>query len=243
MINFIIYEDSEVVIKRYESIIHKFMGRSDCKYRTCPIIQYSSKFSNFIKNSDGHNIYILDLEVPGKSGIDVAREIRKNGKQFDQIIMITAHNELKENAYKSKTLMVDFLSKYDNIEENLTLCLRHAFEFIEKDKTLVIKQEGEILQIPYTDILCIEKLDNELNPTIITDHEKIPINRNLTEIEKILKKDPRFFRCHRSCIVNTFNITKVDMPNQVIMLGKHRTTNLSRNNKKELERRLCIDQI
>ena len=33
MINFVIYEDKEIVRKNYVKVIHKFMGKSDSAYK------------------------------------------------------------------------------------------------------------------------------------------------------------------------------------------------------------------
>ena len=58
---------------------------------------------DFIKKLSGQNIFILDIEVKGKSGLDLAREIRKYKRSFDtQIVIATAHQDLVENAFHKK---------------------------------------------------------------------------------------------------------------------------------------------
>lgn len=239
MINFVIYEDNKKIIDHYTEVIHRFMGNNDNKYKIRIFQSYTPILKEYISNNTGKNIYILDLEVPEKSGLDLAREIRKNGKCSDQIIIATAHNELKDNAYRSKILMVDFLSKYDNLEGNLMECLNAAFEYMSKHESFKFKQDGEIIQIPYCDILFIEKdkKDNEIY--IITKNDRIRIKSNMSTIEKMLISSPQFFKTHRSCIVNLNNIIRVDMVNQVIMFNNKKSTmNLARNKKREFEKRI-----
>lgn len=60
---------------------------------------------DFIKSLTGQNIYIFDIEVKGKSGLDLAREIRNFKKTMnDQIIIATAHQDLIQNAFHKKYL-------------------------------------------------------------------------------------------------------------------------------------------
>ncbi len=238
MINFVIYEDNKKMVDLYTEIIHRFMGNNDNKYKIRTFQSYTLALKEYISNNTGKNIYILDLEVPEKSGLDLAREIRKNGKCLDQIIIVTAHNELKENAYRSKILMVDFISKYDNLEGNIVDSLNMAFEYLDKDSSFQFKQDGEIIQIPYCDILFIEKNKSDNAIYVNTKSDRIKVKTNMLAIEKMLNCSPQFFKTHRSCIVNLNNITRVDIVNQVIMFGKKSTMNLARNKKKEFEKKI-----
>ena len=59
-------------------------------------------------------------------------------------------------------------------------------------------------------------------------------------IENELKNDERFFRTHRSCIVNLNNISNVELKNSKIIFGKKSTNLLARDKKNELKDKLCI---
>jgi DNA-binding response OmpR family regulator len=99
------------------------MRNSNDQYKIFRFSEYNEEFMNFIKNLVGQNIYIFDIEVKGKFGLDLAREIRMFKKTMnDQIIIATAHQDLVQNAYHKKILMVDFISKFDDLEERL-LCV------------------------------------------------------------------------------------------------------------------------
>ena len=150
MINFIIYEDEKYFYELYKIIIHKFMGPSDEQYKIYHFEEYNEKMMKFLKSLSGQNVYILDIEVKGKSGLDLAREIRKFKRSLDnQIIIATAHQDLVENAFHKKLLMVDFISKFDSLEDRLILCFRESYEYFNENKFLSYKQDGEIFRIPY----------------------------------------------------------------------------------------------
>ena len=243
MINFIIYEDEEYFYNLYQKVIHVFMGGNNDHYKIYIYKEYSEEMIDFIKNLSGQNIYILDIEVKGKSGIDLAREIRKYKKSFDnQIIIATAHQDLVENAFHRKLLMVDFISKFDSLEDNLILSFRTSYEYFNENKFLSYKQDGEIIRIPYNDILFIEKDTYEDCLYIETTDNRYKYNGSISKIEKQLDDDQRFFKTHRSCIVNTFKITRLNVSIPEIKFKDKSTNCLSRDKKKELEER-CLTNM
>ena len=240
MINFIIYEDEDYFYDWYKNAIHKFMGNSNDYYKIYHFSTYSEKIVKLIKSLSGQNIYILDIEVTGKSGLDLAREIRALKKTMnDQIIIVTAHQDLIQNAYHKKILMVDFISKFDELEEKLLLCFREIYTIFNSNKFLSYKKDGEIIRIPYDNILFIEKDKNEDCLCIETENKKYKYRGNINKIESLLSNDKRFFKAHRSCIVNTYKITKI-IPNiPAIYFNDKYTNSLSRDKKKELES-ICL---
>ena len=240
MINFIIYEDEDYFANLYEEIIHKFMGSNDDYYKIYKFTEYNDILLNFIKDLSGQNVYVLDIDVKGKSGLDLAREIRLYKKTFnDQIIIATAYQDLVENAYHKKILMVDFISKFDSLEDKLILCFREIYEIFNKNKCLSYKQDGEIIRIPYEDILFVEKDKFEDCLYIETIDSRFKYKGSIAKIEKLLNSDKRFFKSHRSCIINLFRITKLNTSIPIIYFKTKFTNCLSRDKKKELEE-LCL---
>lgn len=244
MVNFVIYEDNEIVRNNYVKIIHKFMGKNDAAYKIHQFSGYSLKVKNFIRETVGHNIYILDIEVPGKSGLDLAREIRALGDTESQLLVVTAHKELLDNTFVNRSLVLNFVSKYDNCEENLLSALTDSYINVTKYKSYVFKHEGELYRIPYDDILCFE-IDPEFgHVNIITKNKPFIVKKTISAILSELS-DQRFVKTHKSCIVNLYNIERVNLSELVIYFPDGTKTDLlSRNYKKELQERLtrgCIE--
>lgn len=240
MINFIVYEDEEYFANLYKSVIHKFMGNSYDQYKIYTFSEYNESLMKFIKNLVGQNIYIFDIEVKGKSGLDLAREIRLFKKTMnDQIVIATAHQDLVQNAYHKKILMVDFISKFDSLEERLLLCFQEIYDIFNSNKYFSFKQDSEIIRIPYNDILYIEKDKIEECLYIVTVDDSFKYRGNLSKVEEILKDDRRFFKSHRSCIVNIFKITKINPSIPAIYFNDKFTNCLSRDKRRELEE-LCL---
>ena len=241
MINFIIYEDEQYFLDLYSNIIHKFMGSSNDQYKIFLYAEYSEEMMNTIKNLVGQNIYILDIEVKEKSGLDLAREIRIFKKTMnDQIIIATAHQDMVQNAFHKKILMVDFISKFDDLSEKLLLCFHEIYEIFNANKFFSFKQDSEIKRIPYNDILFIEKDKIDDCLYIETLNDRFKYRGNITKVENMLKDDQRFFKTHRGCIVNIFKITKIEPSIPAIYFDNKFTNCLSRDKRKELEARCLL---
>lgn len=236
MVNFIIYEDDKNTRKSYISVIIKIMGNRQDQYSIIELEKYDSKVSKAL-SMIGKKIYILDVEVPGKSGLDLAREIREMGDWDSQIIIVTNHDSLQQTAFTSRLLTLDFISKFSNPLEELKKSLIASYIIVTKDQALKIQYDGEFYQFYYNDILYIKKEADDIDTKVVlTDGSIKSINIRLKEIEERLKSDPRFFRTHRGCIVNTFKIKSVDFGAGIINFGKIKINLLSRDKKKEFKK-------
>ena len=235
MINIIMYEDEKKYRQRYIDVILKVFGKTNYAYKIIEIDKYDKNFNNIISKITGNKIYILDVEVPGKSGLDIAREIRKSGDYESQIIISTTHEHLKDIMVSGRLLILDFISKYFNLEEELKDVLELALEISNNHKSLSFQYNGELYQIPYKDILYIEKSNDDNNMKVVTKNKKIEINKSMCTLEHELDKS-YFFRTHRSCIVNINNITRVDLKDNIICFDKKEINMLSRDKKKDLKK-------
>lgn len=238
MINFIIYEDKKNTRDMYIRLIRKLMGNDDCSYKIHEHSSYNEQLKKFITDGIGHKVYILDIEVPKKSGLDLAREIRDSGDKLSQLIVVSGHKEVLENTFLNRSLVLNFVSKFDNCEEYLAQALENAYQNITKYKSFVFKYEGDLYRIPYHDIYLFE-IDKESGSTNLITKDKVFIVKK--SISKILIElnDMRFMKTHKSCIVNLFNIEKVNLTDLVIHFpNKKKTLLFSRNYKKELQERL-----
>lgn len=238
MINFIIYEDEKKFREKYISIILKLIGGMKVAYRIHEFDKYDQTTISKIKNMIGKKIYILDIEVPGKSGLDLARDIRNNGDWLSPMIIVTTHEHLKNTAFTSRMLMLDFISKFYNCEDSLKETLKLSLNIIENHQSLNFQYNGELIQVPYDDILFIEKNVEDLYSTIVTASERITIKKTISNIAEDLKQEPRFFRTHRSCIVNIDKVTSVELRACIIHFGNIETPLLSRDKKSELKIKL-----
>ena len=235
MFNFIIYEDEEKFREKYHLTILKFIGDSNIAYQIIDISKYSKEEIERIKYLSGNNIYILDIEVPGKSGLDLAREIRNTGDWKSQIVIVTSHDDLKNFDYQSSMLMLAFITKFYNLEIELYKVIAKAHKILTSDKLITFKRDSKIYNISINDVLLFEKKEYETNAIVVTKDNEYLTDKLLKKWEEELSNDPRFVRTFKNTIVNIYNIKEIDLDRDEITLVNNRRVLLSRNYKKKIK--------
>lgn len=236
--NFIIYEDMKKYSDIYKKVIFKLMGKNNINYNIIEINQYNEETYKRILEIKGNKIYLLDIEVPGKFGIELAREIRQTGDWTSPIVIISNHDEFKSVGYTRKILMLDFILKDDDMENTLFETLNLAREILLSKKTFSFKEKGEIYQIPLSDILYIEKSINDNLSIIVTENNIYKVRNTIQNLESELSIINNFFRTHRSYLVNLKNIRHINFDEGEISFVNDKIALLSRSKKKKLKERI-----
>ena len=238
--NFIIYEDEKEYSERYKNVIYKLLGPTTLNYKIIEINEYNDENKEKLDNIEGNKVYILDIEVNGKNGLDLARKIRKSGDWTSPIIIVTSHEEFKHVGYTGKILMLNFISKDQKLEKDLYESLEVALEINMANKSLCYTNKGELYHIPYQDILYIEKSLNDNICNVVTKNNIYNIRKTIIDLEKKLSDDINFVKTHRSCIVNIKNIKFVDFEKNIISFINKEIDLLSRAHKKNLKERMKV---
>jgi len=238
--NFIIYEDEAKFTDIYKRIIMKLMGHNNINYNIIESNCFKSYEKQKLENLENNKIYILDIEVPGRTGIELARDIRNAGDWTSPIIIVTNHEEFNNVGFTRKILMLDFLSKTSDIEQNLYDTLLIAMEINSGKKNFCFQRQGELFQIPYQDILYIEKTINDNSANIVTKSDVYLIRDTIQNLEKQFSDSEFFFKSHRSYLVNLKNIKHVNFDDGEIDFPNDGKALLSRANKKKLKEKMFI---
>ena len=129
MINFIVCEDNKVILQKNIDIINKTMFKNNINYRVYQFTSDNENLQKLIRDNLEDKIYILDIELDNISGIDIARNIReKDNKSI--IIISTTYVEYLPYTIKNKLMLFDFVSKFDNYEDNLLKVIEKAIKEI-----------------------------------------------------------------------------------------------------------------
>ncbi|MBE6152469.1 MAG: response regulator transcription factor [Firmicutes bacterium] len=216
MINFIICDDDKKIIEQIKKIISNFMMKNECSYKTYFFDDYDSKFMKMINSKLQCKIYILDIETPTRSGIDIARLIRE--KDVDSmIIFLTGHEELGSTILKNDLMFLSFINKFDNCEKRLIDSIKSALKMFHKRNILKFKDGNTFYTISMDDIIYITRDSIERKCIVKTEHYEFKSYKTIKEFEELL--DDRFIKTHRACIVNKDKIVKIDIPKKEILLN------------------------
>jgi Response regulator of the LytR/AlgR family len=177
-----------------------------------------------IQSRESFDIIFLDIKMPNINGMELAKQIRKQGRQ-SLIIFITSASEYVFDAfdveafqYLLKPIQTD---KLKNVLEKAT----KKMQIDANIDFLMISANRQIQKVFLKDILYIESIGRiakiHCNNGTLETYEQIGI------LEDKLS-DKFFFRCHKCFLVNlnfvdAFNKTEVRLENgEKIMLAKRR---------------------
>lgn len=139
MINFIICDDKKEFIDEIENTINTVMMKNNEAYKKHIYSEYNDNFINIIDKNLSWKIYILDIEVKDKLGIDIARKIREKDIE-SMIIFITAYYEKYiQDILKSKFMFLDFINKQNDYQKELESTIEYALKNIKKKILYALK--------------------------------------------------------------------------------------------------------
>ena len=164
------------------------------------------------------NVVFLDVEMPGKTGVECGRQIQDLDPS---IIMIfaTAHDQYMGDAFE--VYAFDYLIKPFKVERVLQTLDRIRGRFLQDETPLpplrhptaqatgrlMLRHKDRVSFIAMNDILLIQREDR--STVIYTEGGgRYMTSDTLSETEARL--DPQvFFRCHKSYIINLNKITDI----------------------------------
>ncbi len=214
MLNFIVCDDEKKYRDFVEGVINKYMMKNQHEYQIHIFNDYNRPFMDIIGGKLPFKIYILDIETPTRSGLDVARIIRN--KDVDSVIIfLTGHQELSQIVIKNEFLFLSFINKFDDCENRLMGSIDKSLKVLKARQTIRFKDCGIIYTISLDDILYVTKDSVERKSIIKTDYSEFRLNKTLGEIKEMLNDD--FIQTHRACLVNKKRVVGYNKPKRIIM--------------------------
>lgn len=184
-------------------------------YPDAEIIIYKSG-EEMLLSQDNPDILLLDIQMPGRNGIETARELRRKGAG-SVIIFITA---LEEYVFQSFDVNAfHYLVKPFN-SAKFSEVLANAVRLASKPKTdapsLMITAGGKHILVEPDKIIYAEVFDRKI--ILHTTEENIEYYGKMKELEKSLGDG--FYRPHRAYLVNFAYIKKYDASTIYLEKGK-----------------------
>ena len=189
MIIVAICEDEGYILEELRKKVEKYINR---KSLDASIKTFTSG-EELLKAKKKLDIILLDLMLPGIDGLEVARQISGRSR----IIFVTSYREYAVEAFDANA--VHYLVK-PVTEERLFSALDRAVNQTEQmdNQALTLIKSGKTQVILIRDILYCEVFNHQVR--IHTVHGTYDYFGTLDMLET--KLDERFFRCHRSFVVN-----------------------------------------
>lgn len=155
------------------------------------------------------DIIFLDIDMPGLSGLELAKLIRD---KTHYLIFTTSHQKYAFEAFEVQAdqylLKPIALGKFLLTMDRLMLAPQKRAA-IETDHTIYVRVEkkGKWIPVELDTITLIEGETNYIHIHTLT--ERLTVYLTMKEIEAALKRDPNFIRVHKSYIVSKRSIAGI----------------------------------
>ena len=218
--NIFILEDNFLQQTRIETIVKKILVDNKVEYRHFEVYGKPQQLLEDISERGNHQLFLLDIEIKDddKRGLDVAREIRKLDSQA-VIAFVTSHSEFMPVSFEYLVSAIDFIDKelpeplfIKRIENVISSVTDNQRRTVSEDSFIFTGSKAQI-QVPFKDLLYIETSTIAHKLTLYSKRDIVEFYGQLSDI---LKQEPRLFQCHRSFIVNPYNISLIDKENRLV---------------------------
>jgi len=176
----------------------------------------ASELVDTIENGMVYDIYLLDIYMPGMTGMSIATELRSRDIK-SPIIFLTSSTDHALEAFGVDA--THYLLKPYSLE-NFCAAMDKAMQVISvhRDDSLVLKVDNEYRNICVSQIIFCEA-DDKYQRIYLGNYESLLIRISGTELYKQLSEFECFYRCGRAHIVNLNEISRVTSDGVVFQNG------------------------
>ena len=166
----------------------------------------SSDLVDMTENGAIYDIYLLDIYMPGITGMSIATELRSRGVK-SPIVFLTSSTDHALEAFgvdAAHYLLKPYTKEkfYTGMDKAMQSVTSH------KDDSIVLKVDNEYRSIPVSRIVYCEAEDKYQRIYLGKD-EKLLVRISGTELYKLLSEFDSFYHCGRAHIVNLNHISRV----------------------------------
>ncbi len=183
------------------ALLQKWAKQQDI---TIQLSTFSSAEDYLFLHNGSHpfDILLLDVEMQGISGIDLAKRIRVFD-HYAEIIFVTSHIEFMGEGYEVDAL--HYLIKPLQQEKFFQVLNKAVEELAVEIPSIIVSCEGELVKLSENEILYVE---SSLHYVVIHTREmEYRIKENISSIAE--KLSSRFCRIHRSYLVSLLYVVRI----------------------------------
>ncbi len=214
MLKIAVCDDSRELLEKVEKDLHEYEN-----VRNTPVTVHT--YTNAVDLLDGlkktdYDILILDIIMPGFTGMQAAHEIRKFNEEI-KIIFLTSSKEFAIESYSVGAYY--YLLKPVLKEKLFSVLDKVVSEITSKQESCVIYTHMGIVNIPFAKIECLEVYNKHL-VFHLSDGSTKETRGALTDYENVFLERKEFLKIHRSYILNMDYIHSIEAGEIVTYSGK-----------------------
>ena len=189
--------------------------------------------------NENPDLVFLDVELGNQKSFDILKKI---GSPKFQVIFVTAHDHYAINAFRFSA--IDYLQKpvvlgqlqeavskverildSQQIENQLQVLSQNLNQISDQDRKIVLKGQDSLHIVKLSEILWCSA-EGSYTSFHLVNGQSVIISKHLKEYENLLSSE-RFFRVHRSYLVNLNHITRYDRSEGLLIFDHQQTLPVS----------------
>ena len=209
----IICDDNAEDLRKIEELLIKYKMLHPGRDFMLEKFSDSSRLYQKIEERRLADLYILDMLMPKRTGIDLGRQIRKCGCE-NCIIYLTSSDDYAMDAYGVRAIR--YLLKpveEDKFFEAIDYGMSAFASKDEKESDYLLKTKDGLVQTPYSQIEYIENMNRRLEVHLIDGGilRSIFIRKSFEEEVRALIGKRNFLQVHKSFVVNLDRVKQLSV--------------------------------
>ena len=199
-----------------ERMLKLYMEEKAVPYQA-DVFNVPSELVDMTEKGTIYDIYLLDIYMPGITGMSIATELRSRGVK-SPIIFLTSSTDHALEAFGVNATHY-LLKPYS--KENFYAGMDKAMQSIaaHKDDSIVLKVDNEYRSISVSGIICCESED-KYQRLYLESGEKLLIRISGADLYKQLSQFDSFYHCGRAHIINLDYISGVTVEGVIFKNGR-----------------------
>ena len=213
-LNIAVVDDTRLDAERLSRVVQYWL--TEKQHDSGKLTHYSSGeelLNNF--EAGKFNLVFMDILMNDLNGIDTARQIRLTDKHA-LLVFTTTSREFAFDAFPLHPF--DYIIKpYESAR--LGQVMTEAVKFLNApDPSINVRVSRSVYSVPLKSILSVSARDHFVELTL-TDGRCILCSMPFSELEAILKDDPRFLLCNRGVIINMDSVSSMTREKDVFIMS------------------------
>jgi DNA-binding LytR/AlgR family response regulator len=216
MLKIAICDDEKSFCDSAENMLKLYMQDKLVQFQA-DVFEVPFELVDMIEKGTIYDVYLLDIYMPGITGMSIATELRSRGIK-SPIIFLTSSTDHALEAFGVDATHY-LLKPYS--KENFYVGMDKAMQSItsHRDDGIVLKVDNEYRSISVSNIIYCEAED-KYQRVYLKDEEKLLVRISGTELYKQLSEFECIYHCGRAHIINLEHVSRVTSEGVVFKNGK-----------------------
>lgn len=217
MLKIAICDDEKIFCDSAECMLKLYMEDKAMPFQA-DVFSIPSELVDATEQGTVYDIYLLDIYMPGITGMSIATELRSRGVQ-SPIVFLTSSTDHALEAFGVNATHY-LLKPYS--KEHFYVGMDKALQSItaRKDDSIVLKVDNEYRSISTSQIVYCEAED-KYQRFYLADGEKLLVRISGAEIYKQLSQFDSIYHCGRAHIINFDYISRITTDGVIFKSGTH----------------------